>query len=85
MASTQSRHQSKDATVAPSPLSSVDNNDSSGGNDQAGATGVAAAVAAASLKASKWQHVWPVFACGAGLYSDGYLNAVLYPRPVWPL
>ncbi|KAI5852141.1 major facilitator superfamily domain-containing protein [Tricharina praecox] len=26
---------------------------------------------------SKWQKVWPVFACGAGLFSDGYLNAVI--------
>ncbi|KAI5818936.1 major facilitator superfamily domain-containing protein [Pyronema omphalodes] len=26
---------------------------------------------------SKWERVWPVFACGAGLYSDGYLNAVI--------
>jgi hypothetical protein len=34
---------------------------------------------------SKWQKVWPVFACGAGLFSDGYLNAVcfffFYPPP----
>lgn len=25
---------------------------------------------------TKWQRLWPVFACGAGLYSDGYLNGV---------
>lgn len=21
-----------------------------------------------------WQRVWPVMACGAGLFSDGYIN-----------
>ncbi|KAA8903442.1 major facilitator superfamily domain-containing protein [Sphaerosporella brunnea] len=26
---------------------------------------------------SRWQRLWPVFACGAGLYSDGYLNGVI--------
>ncbi|KAH8149114.1 uncharacterized protein LAJ45_06653 [Morchella importuna] len=26
---------------------------------------------------TKWQRLWPVFACGAGLYSDGYLNGVI--------
>jgi hypothetical protein len=25
---------------------------------------------------SFYQRVWPVFACGAGLFSDGYLNGV---------
>lgn len=23
---------------------------------------------------SFWQRVWPVMACGAGLFSDGYVN-----------
>lgn len=23
---------------------------------------------------TKWQRVWPVMACGAGLFSDGYIN-----------
>lgn len=31
---------------------------------------------AAPPEKSKWQRLWPVFACGAGLYSDGYLNGV---------
>ncbi|KAK4500936.1 hypothetical protein PRZ48_009128 [Zasmidium cellare] len=26
---------------------------------------------------SKWDHLWPVIACGAGLFSDGYLNGVI--------
>lgn len=26
---------------------------------------------------SKWDRVWPVIACGAGLFSDGYLNGVI--------
>jgi MFS family permease len=25
---------------------------------------------------SRWERLWPVIACGAGLFSDGYLNAV---------
>lgn len=25
---------------------------------------------------SFYERVWPVFACGAGLFSDGYLNGV---------
>lgn len=24
----------------------------------------------------KWERLWPVIACGAGLFSDGYLNNV---------
>jgi len=26
---------------------------------------------------SFWQRLWPVIACGAGLFSDGYLNGVI--------
>lgn len=26
---------------------------------------------------SKWERLWPVIACGAGLFSDGYLNGVI--------
>ncbi|QIX01756.1 hypothetical protein AMS68_007273 [Peltaster fructicola] len=26
---------------------------------------------------SQWQRLWPVIACGAGLFSDGYLNGVI--------
>lgn len=29
---------------------------------------------------SFYQRVWPVFACGAGLFSDGYLNGVSNPN-----
>ena len=39
---------------------------------------------------SQWERLWPVIACGAGLFSDGYLNgvigsvstmlAILYPK-----
>lgn len=25
---------------------------------------------------STWQRTWPVIACGAGLFSDGYINGV---------
>jgi len=25
---------------------------------------------------TKWERLWPVIACGAGLFSDGYLNGV---------
>ena len=25
---------------------------------------------------SRWERSWPVIACGAGLFSDGYLNGV---------
>jgi hypothetical protein len=31
---------------------------------------------AAPPEKSRLQRLWPVFACGAGLYSDGYLNGV---------
>ncbi|KAF2416693.1 MFS phospholipid transporter Git1 [Tothia fuscella] len=26
---------------------------------------------------SRWDRMWPVIACGAGLFSDGYLNAII--------
>ena len=26
---------------------------------------------------SQWERLWPVIACGAGLFSDGYLNGVI--------
>ena len=25
---------------------------------------------------TQWEKLWPVIACGAGLFSDGYLNGV---------
>ena len=27
------------------------------------------------LEKSRWERLWPTFACGAGLFSDGYLNS----------
>ena len=27
----------------------------------------------------RWERLWPVIACGAGLFSDGYLNNVRLP------
>ncbi|MCJ1477799.1 hypothetical protein MMC13_006472 [Lambiella insularis] len=36
-----------------------------------------AAVALAQLPKSRWQRSWPTIACGAGLFSDGYLNGVI--------
>lgn len=27
----------------------------------------------------RWERSWPTIACGAGLFSDGYLNGVSYP------
>lgn len=31
---------------------------------------------------SRWERSWPVIACGAGLFSDGYLSNVRPPSPV---
>ena len=28
----------------------------------------------------RWDRIWPVIACGAGLFSDGYLNNVSRQR-----
>lgn len=33
--------------------------------------------ALADTDKSKWERLWPVIACGAGLFSDGYLNGVI--------
>lgn len=32
---------------------------------------------------TRWERSWPTIACGAGLFSDGYLNGVIltYSRP----
>ncbi|KAF2453841.1 hypothetical protein BDY21DRAFT_355244 [Lineolata rhizophorae] len=29
----------------------------------------------------RWERLWPVIACGAGLFSDGYLNGVRSSPP----
>ena len=31
----------------------------------------------AELPRGRWERSWPVIACGAGLFSDGYLNGVI--------
>lgn len=37
----------------------------------------------AGLQKNTWEKIWPTLACGAGLFSDGYLNSVCLspPRP----
>jgi len=30
----------------------------------------------AEVPKSRWERLWPVMACGAGLFSDGYINNV---------
>lgn len=30
----------------------------------------------ARTEKGRWERLWPVIACGAGLFSDGYLNNV---------
>lgn len=30
----------------------------------------------ANVDKGRWERLWPVIACGAGLFSDGYLNNV---------
>jgi hypothetical protein len=30
----------------------------------------------ANVEKGTWERLWPVIACGAGLFSDGYLNGV---------
>lgn len=30
----------------------------------------------ARTEKNRWERLWPVIACGAGLFSDGYLNNV---------
>lgn len=32
----------------------------------------------------RWERLWPVIACGAGLFSDGYLNNVRCPNAPQP-
>lgn len=31
----------------------------------------------AELPKGRWERTWPTIACGAGLFSDGYLNGVI--------
>lgn len=32
-----------------------------------------------NIQKSRWERSWPTIACGAGLFSDGYLNGVCIP------
>jgi hypothetical protein len=32
----------------------------------------------AKTEKGRWERLWPVIACGAGLFSDGYLNNVRF-------
>jgi hypothetical protein len=34
----------------------------------------------ARTEKGRWERLWPVIACGAGLFSDGYLNNVRLPH-----
>lgn len=34
-------------------------------------------------KKGRWERSWPTIACGAGLFSDGYLNQVCYVSSSW--
>lgn len=34
----------------------------------------------ARTEKGRWERLWPVIACGAGLFSDGYLNNVRLQR-----
>lgn len=33
----------------------------------------------ATIPKSRWERIWPVLACGSGLFSDGYINNVRLP------
>jgi hypothetical protein len=32
----------------------------------------------ATIPKNKWERMWPVLACGSGLFSDGYINNVRF-------
>jgi hypothetical protein len=38
----------------------------------------------ARTEKGRWERLWPVIACGAGLFSDGYLNNVRLPYATTP-
>jgi hypothetical protein len=33
----------------------------------------------AAIPKGHWERLWPVLACGSGLFSDGYINNVSHP------
>lgn len=42
----------------------------------------ASEVPLAEVQKSRWERSWPVFACGAGLFSDGRILNIRTPGPV---
>jgi hypothetical protein len=38
----------------------------------------------AEIPKSRWERMWPILACGSGLFSDGYINNVSYPLRHFP-
>lgn len=38
----------------------------------------------AEIPKSTWERMWPVLACGSGLFSDGYINniSILFARDI---
>ncbi|KAF9697980.1 hypothetical protein EKO04_004532 [Ascochyta lentis] len=36
-------------------------------------------ISVANVEKGRWERLWPVIACGAGLFSDGYLNNIIGP------
>lgn len=32
------------------------------------------------VEKSRWERIWPALACGAGLFSDGYLNSFVLSK-----
>jgi hypothetical protein len=36
----------------------------------------------ASTPKNKWEKIWPVLACGSGLFAEGYVQSVCPPRRI---
>jgi len=36
----------------------------------------------ATVPKNKWQKIWPVLACGSGLFAEGYVQSVCFPNPI---
>jgi hypothetical protein len=34
----------------------------------------------ATIPKNKWQKIWPVLACGSGLFAEGYVQSVCFPQ-----
>ena len=37
----------------------------------------------AATEKGRWERLWPIVACGAGLFSDGFLNNVGFARMLY--